>query len=95
MKDLIETEVKRVLSQDEFKSLYIPLVNHFTEAFGVDTSWTELYTVTGELVVPEVLQDSDFQDSDFGDKLSTITKVGQKIFSSSPPLRYTLKVARH
>ena len=90
MKDLIETEVKRVLSQDEFKSLYIPLVNHFTEAFGVDTSWTELYTVTGELVVPEVLQDSDF-----GDKLSTITKVGQKIFSSSPPLRYTLKVARH
>lgn len=87
---MIETEVKRVLSQDEFKSLYIPLVNHFTEAFGVDTSWTELYTVTGELVVPEVLQDSDF-----GDKLSTITKVGQKFFSSSPPLRYTLKVARH
>ena len=85
MKDLIETEVKRVLSQDEFKSLYIPLVNHFTEAFGVDTSWTELYTVTGELVVPEVLQDSDF-----GDKLSTITKVGQKNFFFLPtPSIYT------
>ena len=90
MKDLIETEVKRVLSQDEFKSLYIPLVNHFTEAFGVDTSWTELYTVTGELVVPEVLQDSDFQDSDFGDKLSTITKVGQNFFFFLPtPSIYT------
>jgi len=85
VKDLIETEVKRVLSQDEFKSLYIPLVNHFTEAFGVDTSWTELYTVTGELVVPEV-----FQDSDFGDKLSTITKVGQKNFFFLPtPSIYT------
>lgn len=82
---MIETEVKRVLSQDEFKSLYLPLVNRFTEAFGVDTSWTELYTVTGELVVPEVLQDSDF-----GDKLSTITKVGQKIFFFLPtPSIYT------
>jgi len=85
VKDLIETEVKRVLSQDEFKSLYLPLVNRFTEAFGVDTSWTELYTVTGELVVPEVLQDSDF-----GDKLSTITKVGQKFFFFLPtPSIYT------
>jgi len=74
VKDLIETEVKRVLSQDELKSLFIPLVNHFVEAFRVDTSWAELYRVTGELVVPEVPQDSAF-----GDRLSTITKVSQYI----------------
>lgn len=74
MKDLIETEVRRVLSQDELKSLSIPLVNHFVEAFRVDTSWVELYSVTGELHVPEVPQDSAF-----GDKLSTITKVSQYI----------------
>lgn len=74
MKDLIKTEVKRVLNQDELKSLFIPLVDHFVEAFRVDTSWAELYRVTGELTVPEVSQDSTF-----GDRLSTITKVSQYI----------------
>ncbi|KAF5358539.1 hypothetical protein D9756_001945 [Leucocoprinus leucothites] len=67
VKDLIEKEVESALSQDESRCLYAPLVNHLIEALGADASWVELYGVTGELVIPEIPQDSDF-----GEKLRVV-----------------------
>lgn len=76
MKDLIEKEVGNALSKDESRKLYAPLVNHLVEALGNDASWVELYGVTGELVVPEMPQDSDF-----GEELGVVKAVSQIVLS--------------
>lgn len=72
MKDLVERKVNHVLEEDESNSLYAPLVNHIIEALGNDASWVELYGVTGELLIPEMPQDSDF-----GEKLKAAKEVSQ------------------
>jgi hypothetical protein len=77
VKDLIETEVGNVLSKDESRDLYAPLVNHLVEALGSDASWVELYGVTGELIVPEMPQDSDF-----GERLNAVKAVSWLVTSS-------------
>ncbi|KXN82613.1 Trafficking protein particle complex subunit 10 [Leucoagaricus sp. SymC.cos] len=67
VKDLIEKEVEKVVAEDEPRGLYTPLVSHLIEALGADTSWVELYGVTGELAVPEMPNDSDL-----GSKLTVV-----------------------
>lgn len=72
VRDLIEKEVEAVMEEDESKIHYVSLINHLIQALGNDASWVELYGVTGELVIPDMPQDSD---SDFGGKLLTVKEV--------------------
>ncbi|EKM83061.1 hypothetical protein AGABI1DRAFT_118454 [Agaricus bisporus var. burnettii JB137-S8] len=69
VRDLIEKEVEAVMEEDESRIHYVSLINHLIQALGNDASWVELYGVTGELVIPDMPQDSD---SDFGGKLLTV-----------------------
>lgn len=72
VKDLIEKEVEAIMGQDESKTRYESLINHLIEALGNDASWVELYGVTGELIVPDMPQDSD---SGFEEKLIIVKEV--------------------
>lgn len=72
VKDLIEKEVQAIMGKDESKAHNEPLINHLIEALRNDASWVELYSVTGELIVPDMPQDSG---SDFGEQLIIVKEV--------------------
>lgn len=60
------------------------LVDRLVQALESDASWVELYGVTGELIVPEIID----EEGDIGSALLELKQVCLRIASCQQVLRY-------